>query len=41
MTMRGDQILSKDADRKLGFLADRIYTERDQQCRAEILDLRP
>ena len=41
MTMQGDQILSKDADRKLGFLADRIYTERDQQCRAEILDLRP
>lgn len=38
MTMQGDQILSKDADRKLGFLADRIYTERDQQCRAEILD---
>ena len=41
MTMQVDQILSKDADRKLGFLADRIYTERDQQCRAEILDLRP
>ncbi len=39
ITMQGDQILGRDEYSRQIFLADRIYTEHDLQCKTEILHL--
>ena len=39
ITMQGDQILGRDERGKQIFLADRIYTEHDLQCKTAILHL--